>query len=179
MSDWPNALGGLHASSGRAVYSTQSQLLGSSRAQTASVAWPSANLAIFVPILIGEYCIAYKLVVGAGSTSAGNFDAGIYDSSGNRLVSIGATAKGSATEHVLNITDTVLGPGLYYLAMSADGTNNYSMVNPSGTSPIPLQKARLYGTLEAATSYTLPATASMVARTTAPIPLIAMLTRGF
>ena len=179
MSDWPNAMGGLPSSAGRAVYGTQSQLLGASRAQTASVAWPSANLAIFVPVLLGERCIAYKMVVGAGSTAAGNFDVGIYDSGGNRLVSSGATAKGASVEHVADITDTVLGPGLYYLAMAADGTNNYSMVNPSGTSPIPLQKARLYGTLEAASSYTLPSTATMVARTTAPVPLIAVLTRGF
>lgn len=178
MSDFPN-FRGLSPVSGLIAYSTTSVLIGVNRAQTASVAWPSANMAIFIPVLIDESCTIYKMTIGAGSTASGNFDVGLYDRFGNRLVSSGATAKAAGAEQVIDITDTTIGPGLYYMAMAADGTNNYSMVNPSGTSPVPLQKARLMGTLEAASSYTLPSTATMVARTVAPIPLIAMLARSY
>jgi hypothetical protein len=146
----------------------------------ASTAWPSANLAIFVPIRIPVPVTVYKMAAGAGLTAAGNFDVGIYDSSGNRLVSSGATAKGSSVEHIIDVTDTVIGPGVYYLAMSADGTNNYMMKTPSGTSPVPLQKVRLYGVMQMATAYTLPSTATFAAATTAiAVPLIAAYMRSY
>jgi hypothetical protein len=119
----------------------------------------------------------YKIISGAGLTGAGNFDVGIYDRNGNRLVSSGATAKGASTEHVLDITDTRIGPGLYYLAMAADGTNNYTMITPSGTSPVPLQKTRLAGVLAAESSYVLPATVTYAACTLAAIPVLTAVTR--
>lgn len=132
-----------------------------------STAWPAANLAIFVPVRIPFPVTVFKMVVGAGATAAGNFDVGIYDSNGNKLVSSGATAKGSSVEHIIDVTDTRIGPGVYYLAMSADGTNNYIMLTPSGTSPVPLQKIRLYGVLEATTSYVLPASVTFSAASSA------------
>lgn len=179
MSDFPNPLGLTALSGGGFVYSTALSLLGTASNISGSTAWPSANLAIFVPVIVPRQCTVYKLAIGAGATAAGNFDVGVYDAGGNRLVSSGATAKGNAVEHIINTTDIVIGPGLYYMALAADGTNNYQMWNPSGTSPIPLQKARLVGTLQMATAYTLPATATMVARTVAPVPLIAMYCRSF
>ena len=175
MADFP--VRSMRLDGGHAVYSTVSltQML---TVAGASTAWPSANLAIFVPIYVAEPCTVYKMVAGAGATAgSNNFDIGIYDQSGNRLVSSGATAKGSSVEHVIDVTDTRIGPGIYYLAMSADGTGNYVLVTPSGTTPVPLQKARMLGTLEAATSYVLPATATMVARTGPLIPNIAAYTR--
>jgi hypothetical protein len=145
----------------------------------ASTAWPSANLAIFVPVRVPVPVTVCKLAVGAGATAAGNFDVGIYDSAGNKLVSSGATAKGSSTEHIIDVTDTVIGPGVYYLALAADGTNNYIMVTPAGTSPVPLQKTRLYGIVAMATAYTLPATATFAASTLEPFPSIAAYLRGY
>ena len=178
MSDFPS-FEAYDLDGGGAVYSAATTLFPLNSTAPASTAWPSANLAIFVPIRVSRRMIAYKMAIGAGATAAGNFDVGIYDVGGNRLVSSGATAKGASAEQIINITDTQIGPGLYYLALSANGTNNYMMVTPSGTSPVPLQKARLYGTLEAATSYTLPATATMVARTGALIPMVAVYLRDY
>lgn len=169
MADFPfhamDLVGGGH-------YSTGTALLGLNDVQASSTGWPAANLAIFIPMRLAVPATLYKLAIGAGATATGNFDVGVYDRFGNKIVSSGATAKGANTDHILDVTDTRLGPGLYYLAMSADGTDNYLMITPSGTSPVPLQKARLYGTLEAATAYTLPSTVTMVARTGAPIPLV-------
>lgn len=158
--------------------SVVNQLVGMNTGGGASAAWPSANLAIFIPIRLTAPVTVYKMAIGAGATAAGNFDVGIYDIGGNRLVSSGATAKGASVEHILNVTDTRIGPGLYYLAMSADGTNNYILITPSGTSPVPLQKTRAYGVLAMATAYPLPATATLAAATVAPFPNIAAYLRG-
>lgn len=145
----------------------------------ASTAWPAANRAIFVPISVPYPVTVYKLVVGAGATSAGSFDVGLYDSSGNRLVSSGATVKGAAVEHVIDVTDTRIGPGVYYLALAANGTNNYIMYTPSGTSPVPLQKTRIYGVMQMETAYTLPDPATFAAATAAPYPSLAAYLRDY
>lgn len=144
-----------------------------------STAWPSANLAIFVPVRLAVPRTVYKIIIGAGSVAGGNFDVGIYDSGGNRLVSSGATARSATTEHVLDITDTVIGPGTFYLAMAADGTDAYRLFTPSGTSPVPLQKTRLIGVMGVATSYVLPATVTFAAATLAPYPQIIALLRPY
>jgi len=144
-----------------------------------STAWPSANLAIFIPIRVPSPVMVCKLAMGAGATAAGNFDMGIYDRFGNLLVSSGATAKSATTEQILDVLDTRIGPGLYYLALSADGTNNYTCWTGNGTAPAPVEKARLCGTLEMATAYPLPATATFAARTTAAIPALAAYTVGY
>lgn len=145
-----------------------------------SNAWPSANLALFVPFVVSEPLIAYKIAVGCGTTASGNFDVGIYDRFGNRMVSSGATAKTASTEVVCNITDTQLGPGLYYAAMAADGANNYIMIAPSGASPVPLQKCKGMGCLEMASAYTLPDPATFAAYSTGTlIPAMSILLRSY
>jgi hypothetical protein len=118
------------------------------------------------------------MVIGCGSAAGGNFDVGIYDAYGNKIVTSGATARTANSEVVLDITDTVLDAGKYYFAMAADGTNNYSMITPSGISPVPLQKSRLYGMLQMATAYTLPDPVTFAAATSSPIPMIAAYLRG-
>ncbi len=177
MSDWPQTRA--FDISPLDDLSVATALLGLIHTTSGSTAWPTANLAILVPVRNTFLRVVTKLVIGAGATAAGNFDVGIYDAGGNRLVSSGATAKGSSTEHVIDVADTVLIPGLYYLAMSADGTNNYQMVTASGTVPLPLQKTRLAGVLNVATSYPLPATLTPAAATVAPVPLILALSRPY
>jgi len=139
----------------------------------ASAAWPSASLAIFVPVQIPLPCTVYKLVMGAGVTAAGNFDIGIYDAAGNKMVSSGATAKGTSVKQVLDVTDTVIGPGLYYLALAADGTNNYIRHT------ISVQACRLAGVVEAAASYTLPSSVTFSASTGTFIPSLAAYLRPY
>lgn len=171
MGDWP-AYGPTEIYAGGCI-STLTCLSGISVTAPAAAAWPAANLALFVPFRLAVPVTIYKMVIGAGTTATGNFDVGIYDSDGDRIVSSGTTGKGASTEHVLDITDTQVGPGLYYLAMSADGTNNYAMVLPSGSAPVPVQKARLAGVLQAGGSFVLPATSTLAATTSSLIPNIA------
>lgn len=154
---------------------TSSQIAKAARNDTnaASTAWPSANLAIFVPFVLRVPTTVYKIVVGGGSLAAGNFDVGIYDQNGNRLVSSGAQAKSASVEHVVNITDTPLGPGRYYMAMAADGTNNYVMYSVSAAS-----RGKLGGVLQAASSYVLPATVTFATFAQTDVPSIGLYLRG-
>lgn len=107
------------------LLSLGTQIRGASVSAAASGAWPSANRGIFIPFRVPRIVTCYQIVVGFGATAGGNFDVGIFDRSGNRLVRLGATARSNSTEVVCNITDTVLNPGaLYYMGMALDGTNN-------------------------------------------------------
>ncbi len=109
------------------------------------------------------------MAFGSGLTAGGNCDVGIYDDQGNRLVSSGATARTASAETICNITDTFLAPGIYYIAMSHDGTSNIAMV--LGT----VQRSRWWGVVEMAAAYVLPATATFAAASTATsVPAVAI-----
>ncbi len=160
------------------VISTETMIGHLATITAVSTAWPSTNLAIFVPFRLVQPRTVYKMIVGEGPTATGNFDVGIYDAQGNRLVSSGTTAKGASTEHVLDVTDTQIGPGLFYLAMSADGTINFMMTTPTGASVI--QKTRMMGVVQMATAFVLPATATFAAlSTSASIPMMAAVCRAY
>ena len=95
-------------------------LIASAGSVPAVAAWPAAGLVIYMPFAVPEPMVATKLFYGIGA-AAGNVDMGIYNEAGTLLVSIGSTgASGSSTLQVLDITDTLLGRGRYYLALVAD-----------------------------------------------------------
>lgn len=127
------------------------------------VAWPEANLAIYLPVRIQSPVTVYKITIGCSGTAGGNFDVGIYDRAGNRRVSSGSTARSASSEVVCDIADTRLGPGLYYAALAADSTDTYVMVTGAGTAPVPTQRARLVGALQESSAFALPATATFAA----------------
>jgi hypothetical protein len=89
-----------------------------------STAWPAANRVLAIPFRIPRTVTIYQIVVGCGATAGGNFDAGIYDWAGNRLVAAGSTGRSANVEVVCNITDTVLQHGRYYMCLQVDGTSN-------------------------------------------------------
>lgn len=138
----------------------------------ASLTWPLANLAIYVPLYINETLIVYEAGVGAGATAGGNYDIGIYDAAGTRLVSSGTTARTASAWNTAGLTDTTLTPGWYYVGMSADGTNNYSGNNPAAG------LCESVGICEQTTAFTLPATATLTRTTRAYVPAIALATRS-
>lgn len=136
-------------------------------ASPSGVAWPAANRAIFVPFRTPFPVTVCKLLVGAGATATGNFDVGIYDAAGNKIVSSGATAKGANTEHILDITDTPIGEGLYYFALATDGT-----ITMQASNALSVQGCRLAGIVEAASSYVLPSSVSYAACSSAYVPYV-------
>lgn len=130
-----------------------------------STAWPAANRALFIPFVLPQPIVVTQAVVGCGSTGSGNFDVGVYDAAGNLIVSSGATARSASSEVVAALTDTRLGEGLYYMALAADGTNNYIAGVPAQVGIV-----KAMGIKEAASSYTLPATVTYATASSAFIP---------
>lgn len=94
----------------------------------ASVAWPAANRAIFVPFVISSPYLVRKVwwMNGSGAVS-GNVDVGIYTmggpdgASGQRIAAAGTTAQATASviQSVTLGTPILLAPGAYYMAMEA------------------------------------------------------------
>lgn len=137
-----------------------------------SGAWPSANLAFAYPFVLYAPATVYQLLWYVGTTSNGNVDVGIYDSQFNRILSSGSTAMSATVSVVqeLNVTDTVLMPGEYFLAgacSSATGT----IFRNSTTDEIMLSLVPVY---EMASAFPLPAklTAVVSTQTSVIIPAI-------
>ena len=87
----------------------------------ASNNYPAVNMAIFVPFQIAEPVTVVKLWVRNGTAVAGNLDMGIYLPDGTRVVSKGSTAQAGIDElQNMDITDTLLQAGNYYLGINSD-----------------------------------------------------------
>jgi hypothetical protein len=123
-----------------------------------AAAWGTAGLAIYVPLRIPSRVVVLKLWCASGATAAGNVDMALYNAAGGLVVAATGTAKGGSMELVFDVTDTPVGPGLYYVALSSDSTTA-SFVGYLPAAPLPLA----YGVLTEAAAYPLPATATFAA----------------
>lgn len=121
MSDWPAVVFGPPVVSTADARSGQLGGFLMARFTSTAAAWPSANRALFMPVEVQSTCTAYQMCFEVG-TQSGNLDVGIYDEQAKRLVSSGSTAVAAAGVQVVDITNTVLTPGVYFLAMSVDNT---------------------------------------------------------
>ncbi len=131
-----------------------------------STAWPSANRAILIPFRLPKQMTVYQAIVGCGATGGGNFDVGIYDLSGNRIVSGGTTARAASSEVIVNITDTPIGPGVYYMALSSDSTGTFIASSPAQAALV-----KAVGIRQASTAFVLPATVTFETAASAFIPV--------
>lgn len=83
-----------------------------------------ANQAHFQPFRLDIGGTVVKMAYLMGATATGNVDLGIYDGEFNLLVSSGATAQGTINVlQELDITDTELHPGNYWMAFSASSAS--------------------------------------------------------
>lgn len=168
MPDFPSfpTLGDLHTY-GLSVFSGCGVTQGLNRDNASGAAWPEAARALFIPVRVPTGITVYKMVCGTGTGTTGNFDLGIYDAGGNKIVSTGSTAKTTASsERVVDITDTFLGPGLYYLAMAVDDTGPYIARSPS------LSVAKLWSIYQMATAFPLPTVATFASVAVGYFPAI-------
>lgn len=79
---------------------------------------PGSNTIYYYPFWMYQASTAVKMCALVGSTANGNMDAGIYDSQFDLLVNSGSVAQAGATLITeMDITDTLLTPGLYYMAL--------------------------------------------------------------
>lgn len=121
-----------------------------------SAVHPTAAKAYFYPVRLTQprtYTKAWWL---NGATAAGNVDVGIYTVSGTTATRIVAsTAEAQGTISVMQVagtfTTTTIGPGLYYIALSASlGTATFVRAQ------VGIIHARGLGVFEAATAHPLP-----------------------
>ena len=132
----------------------------------ASATWTSANVAIYVPFSISSPRLIRKLFWQNGTAVSGNVDCGIYDSAGTKIVSTGSTAQsGTSAIQSVDITDTMLGPGQYFLALAMDNTTATTI-----RASINSVRVKMYGIFQQATAFPLPATATFATNTGGYLP---------
>jgi len=141
---------------------------------SSSAVYPTADLAIYIPVVVAEPVVIRKLATANGTAVSGNLDVGVYDARGTRLVSAGTTAQsGTTTEQVIDVTDATIGPGLFYLAVTLDNTTGTFF---RGGPVAPLAASIGILSEQLGTGAALPSTATWaVAQALAYIPHIAML----
>lgn len=138
-----------------------------------SGAWPSSNRAYFIPFNISITILVTKLWVANGTTASNNFDVGIYDEQGTRIISSGSTARtGTSVVQSVNITDTMIGPGRFYFGLAQDGTSGHNIRFSGITSA---GQAGLVGVYSMNSAFALPATATFATSATSYIPICGLL----
>lgn len=142
---------------------------GQSHTAAASGVATAANAVYYFSFLIYEPVTAVKMTYIVGATANGNVDLGIYDAQKNRLVNSGTTAQGATnTLQELDITDTALTPGLYFMAITlSSGTGTFFRNAPSDD----LLQSSMPAYVETTGVFGLPTTAAFASATDAN-PLI-------
>jgi hypothetical protein len=139
-------------------------------------AWGTQYRAIYVPVRVVRRVVVRQLGWVSSATAAGNCDVGIYDQGGTRIVSTGSqTNTSTSNTRVVDITDTTIGPGCYYLALNNDTTTD-TFVSYAATAPELAARGVL---TEALGSLTLPSTASWAVDNTLtfiPVPVALLVT---
>jgi hypothetical protein len=134
------------------------------------MAWGTANLAYYYPIVLPEPCVITKLFWQNGTTVAGTVDLGWYTPEGGRIVSTGPqTQAGISATQVIDIADTALPPGPLYLGLLFSSATGTVFAVAGG----PLFNAMIVGMYQQAVgSGTLPnpAVFASVGNTNSPLP---------
>lgn len=140
---------------------------------SSNLAWPVANMAFFVPVRIPKTVTINQILIENGLTN-GNLDVGIYDSVFNRLVSSGLVAQaGANVGQYINVANTIIGPGDYYVAMSMD--NNVGAVDYVRVQGMIAGLFAVAGCCEQAAAFPLPAVAAPGTMTQLFIPGLSLI----
>ncbi len=144
-----------------------SELCGDMGTLLTSTTWFAANLAFFIPVRFTREEVIRKFYWMNGATVSGNVDCGLYAPDGTKIVSTGSTAQSGTTAiQIVDTTDTVVGPGLFYLALACDNTTAAFGMASSFTNPM----IQILGCAEVATSFILPATVTLGSTSRTSIP---------
>lgn len=141
---------------------------------TASTAWGTANMAIYVPFTLTAPFTVAKLLAYNGTITGGNTDIGIYSETGTEILGIAAAAQaGTSVWQEFDVTDTTLAPGLYYIGLlNTTTTGTYFAWNT-------IEYPRSGGVFsQAVGAATLPSpTATFAKLTSFGVPLVGMSSR--
>lgn len=127
--------------------------------------WPAANRAIYIPFMVEARITVYQIAVEV-AVQSGSLDVGLYDLYGKRLQAAGSTAVAVAGVQAIDITDTALTPGVYYMGMCVD--NNTASFYRSTAAARALQMAGVQQ--QAVGAVTLPDPATFANPASAYIP---------
>lgn len=148
----------------------------SGTAAPTSTIYPSANRAIFIPFNLDTTTKIVKMFVMNGGTVSGSIDVGIYDGGGIKLSSIGTGVSQTGTNalQTFDITDVVLFPGRYFMAVALDNNSGFLFRKTAGN----LQVFRTYGLFQMASAYPLPATATFATISSNYLPMVGATVRS-
>jgi hypothetical protein len=173
MGAWPElrAANGLLGGDTLAIGPTHPLALGGYGIQlgsTGGAAWPAANRAIFYPLRVGRPTRLGRLWVFNGATPSGNFDLGVYDKNGNRLVSTGSTAQAGVSAMQVLTPGTALVPAQEYVYLALAFDNAVALVNR--LAPTLVQALQMGGCAQMDAAFPLPAVATLASLGTAYLP---------
>lgn len=139
-------------------------------AASSAAVFPAANDALFVPVVLQRPVLVGRMFSANGNVASGNLDLGIYTLAGRRIVSKGSTAQaGITTLQFLDINETYLGPGWYYMAVAMDnGVGTLRRFN------ISIIRQQHFGVMKAVSAFPLPLSVTLITPTATYIPHIGM-----
>ncbi len=126
-----------------------------------SAVWPTANLALYMPMRIVAPYLVKTLWWANGATVTGNVDCGVYTGEGTLLFNAGSTAQATINtiQKVSLGTAVLLVPGTYYLALnSSSGSATFQRTALTAQVALAAGQAQ-----QAVGAVTLPATATFAA----------------
>lgn len=119
-----------------------------------TAAYPTANKAFYSEIIMPAPFKVARFFTEYSATTAGNFDIAIYHADFSKIIGTGATAKGTTTTNqvqYVDVTDTPLPAGRYFLGFAHDGTVSWNRIAPTLASMLSVG-----GIWEQTSAYTLP-----------------------
>lgn len=144
----------------------------------ASAVFPVAKRVVYVPVYLGQAMTLTKIWWLNGATvGTNNVDCGIYNAAAglptSKVIASGSTLSANANVvQSVDVADTFLAPGMYFLAITLDGTTaTLYRTNPN----LPFEK--VFGMCQETTgSFGLPTTATPIATSTAYLPVFGFAT---
>jgi hypothetical protein len=123
-----------------------------------STVWPTANAALWIPVLVRKAFLVEGFMWYNGATVSGNIDVGIYTGELAKITSLGSTAQsGTNAAQAPTVTPVWLDPGVYNLAVAMDngtGTLRAAALSSNAGGAI----GRLAGMGSMASAFPLPST---------------------
>jgi hypothetical protein len=117
-----------------------------------SGAWPSANRAYYYPLCLPQQVLVRRVFWFNGTAVSGTTSVAVYSEAGTQIVTTGSVSgSGTSAIQFVDITDTLLPAGRYYMAIScSNGTQAFTRVAGN------IVTARFSGCLEQATAHPCP-----------------------
>lgn len=137
----------------------------------------TANLGVYVPFVLSAPATVAKVWWYNGTVVSGSTDVGVYDVAGTtKIIASGAqTNSGTSVLQIIDVTDTALGIGRYWLALTCDNATQTFFRMNSG-----VQYLDAIGVKQQASAYSsgLPSSISLSTPTVGYVPEFGFATRA-